>query len=177
MESESECDIFEDEDLEQISLLEIEPSKAEAVLDFSLDLTKESLFNLIKDSKNSFFRLFSIAKLNTNNLDEAKAKIEFIVNNLRKKNCQSTQNKTEYTQRSPLSYIDREPEIAAMKDCDFNNLSNDLSDQLFVNKNEIISRVKENDFFENKNYQDNIDIERKESKTEDDFNLINSLSF
>ena len=167
MDSEYENDFENEEDtLEQISLSEIEQRKAEDTFDLSFGLTQESLYNLIKDSQNSFFQLFSIAKLNANNLDDTKVKLDLLMKNLRKKNsAQSVKNRTECNQS--LISNTAKFSIKSSKDHDFDNLSTDLSPQLFFDEKKQTTQ-------EINDHQNNIGVKLEESKFEDDFDLLSN---
>jgi hypothetical protein len=167
MESEYENDFENEEDtLEKISSSEIEQSRAEDTFDISFGLTQESLYNLIKDSQNSFFQLFSIAKLNSNNLDDTKVKLDLLMKNLRKKNSnQSVKNRTEFDQS--LISNNAKFSIESSKDHDFDNLSADLSPQLFLDERKQAPQ-------EINDHENNIDVKLEDSEFEDDFDLLSN---
>ena len=168
-----------DNDYEEINPSAITKSEAEEIFEISFSLAQTSLFDIVKNSQNSFLQCHALAKVNANNMLDAKSNLECYFSNLLK-------NKSESTQKTIKNLHLQSSVIARIKNNlvnDFDNLSDGLSSKLFDNENKHIERNggnnqlelqnMTNSNFENDRNRENINIKLENiSKIEDDFDLI-----
>lgn len=89
---------FEEEESEEDDYYEnntITKTRAETndvVFDFSFNLSKESLFELVKNSDDNCFQCHAMAKLGINNLNDLKTKLEKLHLDVRKKHDENIYN-------------------------------------------------------------------------------------
>lgn len=82
----------EDDYYENNTVTKTRAETNEIVFDFSFDLSKESLFELIKNSDDNCFQCHAMAKLGINNLNDLNTKLEKLHQDVRKKHDENIYN-------------------------------------------------------------------------------------